>query len=386
MAGRSPGALRDAQGAPAKLGPVSWLLTFVGISVLVILHELGHFAAAKAVGMRVERFSLFFGPLLVKARRGETEYGIGPIPLGGYVKIAGMNPAEPMAPDEAHRGYYRQAVWKRMVVISAGPAMNVLVAFLILWGVYAFSAQHPAGDRTRIVSVEKGMPAKGVLRSGDVLVAVDGRPVSVRGQHVSFIGQIAEHRCPGPQTEGCTAATPVHFTVKRGSQLVQLWVRPRYNAKLGRPLVGIKSGYVLERESVGEAAGSSLSQMWFVTHTTVSRVTQIFTSTKAREEVHGIVGVSDVASQAFSFSIADACYILALLSLSLAVINLFPFLPLDGGHLFWALAEKIRGKAIPFTVMERASAVGIALVVAVAIIGLSNDISSLSNGSLTLRR
>jgi regulator of sigma E protease len=98
------------------------------------------------------------------------------------------------------------------------------------------------------------------------------------------------------------------------------------------------------------------------------------------------VGVSDVASQAFSFGVPEALWVLALLSLSLAVINLFPFLPLDGGHLFWALAEKVRGRAIPFAVMERASVVGIALVLVVAAIGLSNDIDSLSNGSLTLHR
>ncbi len=122
---------------------MSWVLTFIGISALVILHEFGHFAAAKAVGMRVERFSLFFGPAIAKVTRGETEYRIGTLPLGGYVKISGMNPAEDMPEGEEHRrGYYRQHVWKRIVVILAGPAMNVLVAFVILAGVY--TSQRPA--------------------------------------------------------------------------------------------------------------------------------------------------------------------------------------------------------------------------------------------------
>ncbi len=124
---------------------MSWVLTILGISALVILHEFGHFAAAKAVGMRVERFSLFFGPMLVKFKRGETEYGIGPIPLGGYVKIAGMNPAEAMPEGEEHRGYFRQPVWKRVVVIAAGPAMNILIAFLILLG--RLLAERPAPPR-----------------------------------------------------------------------------------------------------------------------------------------------------------------------------------------------------------------------------------------------
>src|SRR4051794_12178255 len=113
---------------------MSWLLAFAGFSALIILHEFGHFIVAKKTGMRVERFSLFFPPLLVRKKIGETEYAIGATPLGGYVKITGMNPEEELPPDVAPRAYYHQPVWKRIVVIMAGPAMNVLIAFLILFG------------------------------------------------------------------------------------------------------------------------------------------------------------------------------------------------------------------------------------------------------------
>src|SRR6202789_2906581 len=105
---------------------MSWVLTILGICALVVLHELGHFTVAKAVGMRVERFSLFFPPTIFKVRRGETEYAIGALPLGGYVKISGMNPEEinDLEPEVARRAYYAQAPWKRIVVILAGPAAN----------------------------------------------------------------------------------------------------------------------------------------------------------------------------------------------------------------------------------------------------------------------
>src|SRR5437588_4077935 len=115
---------------------MSYLLAFLGFIALIVLHEAGHFTAAKAVGMRVERFSLFFGPMLVKVRRGETEYGVGPIPLGGYVKITGMNPHEELPPEVRPRAYFNQPVWKRVVVILAGPLVNLLIAFFILGGVY----------------------------------------------------------------------------------------------------------------------------------------------------------------------------------------------------------------------------------------------------------
>src|SRR5688500_1237235 len=111
---------------------MSWLLAFLGFAALIIIYELGHFTAAKAVGMRVERFALFFPPLLGRVRRGETEYAIGSIPLGGYVRITGMNPAEEIPPEVAHRAYFRQPVWKRIVVIGAGPAVNIVLAFVML--------------------------------------------------------------------------------------------------------------------------------------------------------------------------------------------------------------------------------------------------------------
>src|SRR6202035_3550147 len=116
---------------------MNWLITILGIMALIVLHELGHLAVAKAVGMRVERFSLFFPPKIVGIKRGETEYMIGAIPAGGYVKITGMNPEEIKAlpPEVAARAYYTQPPWKRIVVILAGPGMNLLIALVLFWAV-----------------------------------------------------------------------------------------------------------------------------------------------------------------------------------------------------------------------------------------------------------
>src|SRR3990167_5317118 len=112
---------------------MSFFFAFVAFAMLVILHEFGHFIAAKAVGMRVERFSLFFPPALFKIKRGETSYEIGAIPLGGFVKITGMNPEEEISPEVLPRAYFRQPVWKRVVTITAGPAMNILIAFVLVF-------------------------------------------------------------------------------------------------------------------------------------------------------------------------------------------------------------------------------------------------------------
>ncbi len=362
---------------------MSWLLAFLGFAALIILHELGHFAAAKAVGMRVERFALFFPPLLGRVRRGETEYAIGSVPLGGYVKITGMNPAEEIPPEVAHRAYYRQPVWKRVVVISAGPAVNIVLAFVILtayllfWGV-------PKNTATNTVeSLADGGAAAQVLQVGDQVLAVDG----VRGNPEALMRQVATHRCAGTPKDKCRAAEPAEVTLVRDGRSQTVPITPRYNAELKRPLLGFSYGFDRSFDSVGgidDAMRVSVDQMWFVTTATVKAIAGIFEAEK-RKEISGVVGSYEATRQSIELSTDRAVFLLALISLSLGVINLFPFLPLDGGHIFWAVAEKVRGRAIPFRVMERAGFVGFALVLALFMIGLTNDIGRLTGDGFGVR-
>jgi regulator of sigma E protease len=355
---------------------VSWLLAFLGFAALVILHEAGHFAAAKAVGMRVERFSLFFPPLIARYKRGETEYAIGAIPLGGYVKITGMNPAEEIPPEHAHRAYYRQPVWKRIVVIAAGPLVNIVLAFVILAGVYI---DRGTVEPPPVVGViEQGTPAAKVLKKGDVLVAVDGKRITGDSytQQQDQIGKAI----------GAHKGTPVEMTVRRNGTEQTVTGSTFYDAKTKRYRFGF--GYDTEASAVPagpiRASGLAVSQMWTVTSDTVSHIAQIFVPEK-RKELGSVVGGYEQTRQAFSISASTALVILAFISLSLGVINLFPFLPLDGGHIFWALAEKVRGRAIPFSLMERAGFVGFALVIALFLVGLTNDLDRLANGGFRIR-
>ena len=221
---------------------MSWVLTILGIVLLIILHELGHFAVAKAVGMRVERFSLFFPPTIARIRRGETEYAIGAIPLGGYVKITGMTPEElerpgsPAAvasavlpgavdgpgdeqsaeleldPEVTRRAYYNQAPWKRIVVILAGPGVNIVIAFLLFWaravrgqlnGAIALGNLDPSvstvSTTTSVLGVRASEPADGVLRWGDRILAVEGPAgdalIGVRGDRCPPLRRPADQDC-----------------------------------------------------------------------------------------------------------------------------------------------------------------------------------------------
>jgi regulator of sigma E protease len=412
---------------------MSYVLAFLGFVALIILHEFGHFAVAKAVGMRVERFSLFMGPLLVKFRRGETEYGIGPAPLGGYVKITGMNPHEELteerelreltgqlervrteiqASDPAHaqelmregqalerrisevqtqiedirrRAYYNQAVWKRIVVILAGPAMNLLIAFGIVYVLVLSAGQtvtrngQPVPNKD-VAAIVAGAPAARVLHPGDQIVSVDG----VSDSPEAIRKQLGTHRCAGRQVNGCLSATPAHVVVRRDGQLKAFEVRTRYNAADKRPELGFSFGVVTEPVGALHAASITVSNLWSVTTRTVSTVARIF-EPQERKQLHSIVYGYTATQESFATSTTQALWVLALISLSLAIINLFPFLPLDGGHVFWAVAEKIRGKRIPFEIMERAGVVGFVLILMIFVIGLTNDISTLSGPGIGLR-
>ncbi|HTZ62495.1 MAG TPA: M50 family metallopeptidase [Solirubrobacteraceae bacterium] len=367
---------------------MSWLLTILGLIALIILHELGHFIAAKAVGMRVERFSLFFPPTLARVRRGETEYAVGALPLGGYVKITGMTPEEieDAEPAVAARAYCNQPPWKRIVVILAGPAVNLLIAFLIFW-VILLSANYN-GDltlgnlnpsiptltaTTRVQGVEKAMPADGALRPGDRILAVDGHHATVG----SAKRAIASHRCAGAQTQGCRAATPAKLTVDRHGRVLTLSIYPRYNKEAGTMMIGFFFGAAPRQIGAVAAAGTALHEMWTTTTSLVSGIGRALTNEKARGQVHTIIGISEIADEAVAAGAGYGLVILAFISLVLAVVNLFPFLPLDGGHVVWALAEKVRGRRVSVTAMWRYSSVGIILFAFLFINGLSNDIGRL---------
>ncbi len=362
---------------------MNWVLVFLGFSALIILHEAGHFFAAKATGMRVEKFFLFFGPKLASVKRGETEYGVAAIPAGGYVKISGMHPEDKLPPGEEHRGYYEQPVWKRIVVIGAGPAVNIALAFVILF-VLALGASEPTQTVDEIVP---GSPAAAALKPGDRILAIDGKSypnADAETRLENFYEDVGSHKCAGRPVDGCKAATPVTLRVRRDGEVKTLTVSPEYEKAAGRTRIGFSYGTEPANLSAAAAAERAGDVIWLVSSKTVTVFANIFDS-EQRKEVSGVVGVSDVANQTIDVGAREALTLLAVVSLSLGLINLFPFLPLDGGHIFWSLVEKVRGAPVPYRVMERAGALGFVLVIMLFFLGLSNDIGRLTGEGFNVR-
>lgn len=362
---------------------MSWVYVFLGFCALILLHEAGHFVAAKATGMRVEGFFLFFGPTLWSFKRGETEYGIKSIPLGGYVKINGMNPEEEMPPGEEHRAYHRQKVWKRIVVAAAGPAVNIVLAFVILFAVFKIGGLNDGHAKPVVAETSAGSSAAKVLDENDRIVAVDGR--SFKGlepeERIDKFGQlIRTHKCEGKPTDGCAASTPAEVTILRDGQEKTLEITPHYDAAEKRMLLGV--AWDVDNNWVGISSGHAVSKagdaMWEVVSRTASVFSHIFEAEK-RKEISSVVGISDVGHQVVNEGWRESFLLLALVSLSLGLINLVPILPLDGGHIFWALVEKLRrGKPVSVRVMERATIIGFALVLMLMVIGVSNDIGRIT--------
>jgi regulator of sigma E protease len=412
---------------------VTWVLVVVGFAALIMLHEGGHFVVAKMTGMRVERFFLFFPPKLWSIKRGETEYGIGMIPLGGFVKITGMNPEEleeaeaaagtevsgagrpelatadagrdtpqgllervesagqdpsgqeVLTPDVLRRAYYNQRVWKRVVVIAAGPVVNIVLAFVILFFL-AFGLNQVTGPDLKVAEVTTDSAAAGQLKPGDKVVSVDGQTLdNLNGNDRAdeFRDQIGSHKCSGEPTAGCQATTPVTIAVDRNGRQVPLRITPRYDPGAQQALLGVRfeATATTPIDTPSQAADYSADTMWLITSKTVSAISRIFLP-EQRKQLSGPVGSSRALNEAIGFGPKEGLFILAVISLSLGIINLFPFLPLDGGHIFWSLVEKVRGQRVPFSVIERASAIGFLLIMLLFVVGLTNDLGRLGDDAL----
>ena len=415
---------------------MSVFIAIAGLLVLVAVHELGHFTAAKLTGMRALRFYLGFPPPILKRQYGETEYGIGAIPLGGFVKIPGMLRPEPgdlydvedlleraddLSDDDATaigvalddvrrhlaqgrhdaalaalpalraaveqaapsiselqkrravrsmdrleenldpRAYWRCSRARRLAVIAAGPAANVIACFFILWGVAVHGRPDGSVLSRDVSAVIAGSPADHAgLKPSDRLLAVDGRalpPLRVRD---------AIERSHGRQ---------ITVTVERnGHRIVLGPVRTKVIDGSYRLGFSFQAG--LKHYSFFEAPLASASFMWDLTTGTASALADVVTP-QGRSQLHSTVGIVRYSADAADAGTPFYLTLLAYISLSLAIFNLLPFLPLDGGHIFLIALEKIRGRMVSRVVFERISVLGIALMVLVFLIGLQNDLSGI---------
>lgn len=344
---------------------------FVGVlMVLVLVHEAGHMVVAKWCGMRVERFSIFFGRAIARFRRGETEYAIGWLPAGGYVKITGMTREEDLPPELEPRAYYAATTGRKVATIFAGPAVNFILAFL-LFVVIGWVGLHSATTTDRIRGVEEGSPAAAIgLSAGDRLISVNGVPATARDDLEGIRRELQEN----PDRE-------VSVVYRRDGEVITRSAAPeRQSDGTGR------LGVVFEtdlgpRESEGTLGAFVFA--WDVNRELLQQygtfVRKIVTGDEeARSQVNTVVGIGarfDDEVRETPDLLLSLLGFMASLSFALALFNLIPILPLDGGHILFALIEKVRGSPVSRAAYERASIIGLVAMLLLFVLVLQNDVT-----------
>ena len=402
---------------------MTWLVVAGGLILLVFLHELGHFSVALLVGVRPRSFYVGFPPAVFKVQRKGIEYGLGAIPLGGMVRIPGMNrpagrdvetfmtgavredPALLPFVQRVHRAldaedfadaravlpelrgeidraqlstsarrsanralrdldegtgldaYWHQATWKRIAIIAAGPAANILVAFVIFLVVFATGAPSNV-PTTKVGQVERNTPAAAAgLHKGDRIVAVNGRTAT------TFDGVSRLIRA--------SRGAPITVTVRRNGQALTLGPRKTIRVQK-RWIWGFVPTAELVSYPLGTSLGKAVHECWAVVASTGTGFANIFHKSD-RSQISGPVGIVRTSQAELKIGFSYYLELLGLISMSLALLNLLPLLPLDGGHILFSLIEAVRRRALAREVYERVSMAGIALILVLMYIALSND-------------
>lgn len=325
--------------------------------LLVLFHEFGHFIMAKATGMRVDEFAIGFGPKIVSKKIGETEYSIRCVPLGGFNDIAGMDPAEN---DAGNRGYCEKPVWKRMIVIVAGPLMNFLLPIVIFFFIFMIVGLSSPSTRPELGEVMPDQPAAMAgLQSGDRIDSINEEPVNEWDDIVRIV-----HGADG---------SPMKIAYHRGDEARQATVIPVFDKQNNRMIIGIMGALDTWQPSVIEAAEAALFKTGYVIYHMIEGLVQIFTG-EAAAELAGPLGVMQMTGTVAKLGFTALMNFAALLSLNLGIINLLPVPALDGGHFVTLLLEALRGKPLGEKAMHYTQIAGITVLVALMLFATKNDI------------
>ena len=344
------------------------LSTALVLGVLIFVHELGHFLAARRLGVTVLTFSFGFGPRLAGLRRGRTDYRLSAVPLGGFVKMVGEDPDQEVPPEDLPGSFSHKSVWRRIVIVAAGPLANIVFAAVLFTGLYAVSGIPRL--TTEIGAVNPGSPAEAAgLTKGDRVVAVDGKPVAVWDELSRAILEAGERG--------------VTLTVRRGAETLTLSIRPEirevkniFGETYKRPIMGVTASGRNEITRVNplSAAWHGLRQTWDLARLSVMTVVKLLQRVVPMETIGGPILIAQMAGRQAEEGFIHLLNFMGLISVNLAILNLLPIPILDGGHLFFFLIEAVRRKPVAMKTVVRAQQVGMVLLAALMVVVFYNDI------------
>lgn len=348
------------------------LISIVGViivfSVVILSHELGHFLIAKKMGVRVEIFSVGFGPKIWSLKRGETEYAVSAIPFGGYVKMAGDEPGGQLT--GADWEFYSNPIYKRFNIVAAGPAVNYILGFVLFCAVFMIGG--PVYT-SRIGGILEEYPAEKIgLKKNDKIIKIDGKTVKYWDELTNIIYNKKEE--------------DIAIVVDRNGEMLTFTVKGKseeHKDIFGKPvrvtLIGISRSDEVDfiRHGFGKSIEMSARTVWSITVLTYRAIWGMLTGALSMKMVSGPIGIFALTGQAAKQGIAPLLRISALINVSLAIINLLPFPVLDGGHILFLGIEKLKGRPLDRKVQEVAQQVALILLITFMLYVSWNDILNL---------
>ncbi|MBK8481494.1 MAG: site-2 protease family protein [Proteobacteria bacterium] len=335
-----------------------YLLAIAALAVLIVVHEFGHMWVARRCGMRVEKFSIFFGPVLWRWKGRETTYQLATVPLGGYVQIAGMNPEEALAADD-QGSYQNKPAWQRFLTILAGPGINYVFAIALIFALVLIWGQ--PRPLVAVGEVMPGSPAQQVgLRAGDVLRRIDGVPIR---EAVDLTAAVTS-----------SGGRPLTIEVDRGKAPQLLRVAARQDDGIYR--IGIRFAPVPAFERVGLLRAATYSVTYPVVQSLamLRMLGKLATRQISAKQVEGPVGIVHQLKLSFESGVAAAVLQIALLSVCLGLFNLLPLPALDGGRLVFLAFEMLTRRRVSHRVEAFVHTVGFVLLFGVLLLVTYSDL------------
>ncbi|MFH0810703.1 MAG: RIP metalloprotease RseP [Pseudomonadota bacterium] len=348
------------------------LAALVVLGLLILVHESGHFIAAKLLGVGVRRFSLGFGPRLLSRKVRDTEYCISVVPFGGYVKMVGEVPGEELDPADLPRSFTHKPLLSRFTIVLAGPLFNMIFACLVFCGIFAVHGVPVYSPE--IGGVQAGMPAaRAGLLKGDVVVAIGGKPVN-DWEHLS-------------EAIRANAGGKLAIMVERGGKYLAVEVRPEtrvvpnmFGEKESKPVIGVAAAgkVVVHRVGALAAIGQGAGKTYELTEITILSVVKLIQRVLPADTLGGPIMIAQIAGQTAQQGLMTAMLFAASLSINLGVLNLLPIPVLDGGHLMFFGIEALMGRPVSLRKREVAQQVGLFLILSLIVFVFYNDISRIA--------
>lgn len=346
---------------------MSLIYAIVLLGVIIFVHELGHFLFAKVLKVRVLKFSLGFGPKVIGKKIGETEYLISSVPFGGYVKMLGESYDEELSEYEKPYAYNYQPVWKRFLIVSAGPLFNIFFAVLVFFFVFMQGLPVLLPD---IGEVLPDSPAYKIgLTKGDRIVEIDGSKITQWDEMTSII-----HKSQGKELK---------IKLLRGKDVLEYSIIPEkkkikdiFGEEREIGLIGVKplGTVIYKKESVFGAVKNSVLRTWEVSELTVLSIVKLIQRVIPFDTIGGPILIVQMAGEQVSRGFLNFFVFMAIINVNLGILNLLPIPILDGGHILFLCIEAIRRKPLSERVILISQKIGLAFILTVMVFVLYNDV------------